>query len=153
MMCDVYNEGTYKLLIPAVKFKFDPGKRYKGFFISAGMGYAIAKDRGIEITYVENPATGIKSQGTVTQGNWDYNSLAPNFSWGFSMKLFRFPLTISNTNYFARTNWFDDYKGYTDVSTGIGLKLGLVQLKKEKKNCSGSNSLSDTKRECIFIKN
>src|SRR5687768_4550756 len=55
MMCDVYSEGTYRHIIPAVKFKVDPGKKYKGFFVQAGIGYAFARDRGIETAYTVDP--------------------------------------------------------------------------------------------------
>ncbi len=130
MWCDnMHTLGTYTAFIPSIKFKIDPGKKYSGFFVSAGIGYAIAKDRGTDQPYTQSQSSGVKTYtGNPTPGNWDFNSFAPNFSWGFSMKVFRFPVTLSNTNYFAKTGW-PGWDGRTaPIATGIGLRLGLTQL-------------------------
>jgi hypothetical protein len=147
MMCDdVLSSGTYRAFIPSIKLKLDPGKKYKGFFISAGIGYAFAKDRGTDETFSVNATTGVKSS-SVTAGNWDFNSISPNFSWGFAMKLFRFPVVISNTNYFAKTGW-EGFEGMTPIATGVGLKLGLTQVKKTK-TCARNQKTVIESKQCI----
>lgn len=120
--CDVYSKGAYSLVIPSVKIRYDPGKRNKGFFVGAGLGYVFAKDRGTEQPYSFNYGTTTIGK-EITYGNWDYQSISPSFNWGIAFKLSRFPVALVNTNYFAKTPW-----GWGPVATGIGLRLGFRRV-------------------------
>jgi hypothetical protein len=130
--CDVYSKGTYSSVIPSIKMKFDPGKRNKGVFAGIGLGYVFAKDRGTEQPYsVETGVTG----KDITYGNWDFNRIAPSFSWGVGFKISRYPVALTNTNYFANTPW-----GFGSISSGIGLRVSFkrdaAKCKVEKKKSS-----------------
>ena len=123
--CDIYSKGTYTSVIPSVKIKLDPGKPNRGFFVGVGLGYLIVKDRGTEQPYSYNPATGIKTfEDKITAANWNYQSIAPSFSWGIVFKVKKYPLAIINTNYFSKTDWY----GWGPAATGIGLRVGLKKV-------------------------
>lgn len=122
--CDIYSKGTYRSVIPSIKFKFDPGKPNKGFFIGGGLGYIIAKDRGTEQPYVYNASTGTKTvSGEITHGKWDFQSFSPSFSWGVAFKIKYISMSLVNTNYFGNTT-----QSWTDVATGVGLRLGFSNV-------------------------
>ncbi|MGQ0739475.1 MAG: hypothetical protein ACT4OJ_10480 [Bacteroidota bacterium] len=122
--CDIFSQGNYMQVIPSVKVKFDPGKPGKGFFAGGGLGYVFARDRGTEQAYESDPVTGAKTfSSEVKQGNWDFNSIAPSFSWGVGFKIKGFPAAIINTNYFGKTTW-----GWGPVSAGVGFRFGLSKV-------------------------
>jgi len=135
--CDVYSKGTYSSIIPSVKMKFDPGKRNKGVFIGVGLGYVFARDRGTEQPYSYDPSTGIKIMGKdITNTNWDFNSIAPSFNWGVSFKIARFPVSLINTNYFAKLPW---YGGLNPITTGVGMRVGFRKV---------GSKCSEVKKKC-----
>jgi hypothetical protein len=123
--CDVYSKGKYSAIIPSVKLTWNAGKRKdRGFFAGVGLGYIFAKDRGTEQSYSITPGTNemIFNKSAVA-GNWDFNSIAPSFSWGVGLKIFHLPVSIVNTNYFAKTTL-----GWGPVSTSIGFRIGLRKI-------------------------
>ncbi len=130
--CDVFSKGTYSSVIPSVKMKFDPGKRNKGIFAGIGLGYVFANDRGTEQPY--SYETGIVGK-EITQGNWDFHGIAPSFNWGAGFKIFKVPMAIVNTNYFAKTPW-----GFGPITTAIGLR---VSFKREGGGCCAAKKKCD----------
>jgi hypothetical protein len=128
--CDIHSKGTYTAVTPSIKIKFDPGKPNKGFFIGAGIGYVFTKDRGTEQPYLYDAAGTKTMSGEITNGNWDFQSIAPSFNWGIAFKISRFPVALINTNYFGKSTW-----GWEDIATGVGLRFGL---RKVPGGCCGS---------------
>ena len=126
--CDVYSIGKYSALTPSVKLTWYAGKRKdRGFFFGAGLGYMFAKDRGTEQPYTFDPVTNqmvVNKTDPVTKGKWDFNSIAPSFSWGVTFRAFHLPVSIVNENYFGKTTY-----GWQAVSTGVGLRIGLGKRK------------------------
>lgn len=140
--CDVHSVGKYSTVIPSLKFRFDPGKQNKGFFIGAGIGYAVVRDHGSEEPYTVDPASGTKTNnGAMTPGNWDYNSISPSFQWGFSFKAFKLPVSIVNTAY-----WGKSTEGWTAVAAGTGLKIGLNKIQ-EKSSCGEKKASHSNSRK------
>jgi hypothetical protein len=149
MYCDnVFSKGNYTSLIPAVKLNFYPSRQYKGFFVGAGIGYAFARDRGTEQTYTYTPATGKNNlTGSATPGNWDFNTVATSIQWGLSFKINRVPVTFVNTNYLGKST-----VGYGPLATGVGLRVGLAQVARERKSSCSSSRIRIVERSCILQK-
>ena len=150
---DVRSVGKYTAVIPSVKFRYDPGKQYKGFFIGAGIGYVVARDKGTEQPFVTDASSGIKNpQSAPTPADWSYNGVAPSFSLGFSFKVHHVPVTVINTNYFAKTTF-----GFEDIATGVGLNIGLAKVKSQKnkscrivqRSCSSSKIIMEKKVKTV----
>jgi hypothetical protein len=120
--CNVYSKGKYIAVIPSVKLTWNAGKRKdRGFFAGVGLGYIFAKDRGTEQSYSTTPGTNeMVFTKSAVAGNWDFNSIAPSFSWGVGLKVFRLPVSFVNTNYFAKSTL-----GWGPVSTSAGIRIGF----------------------------
>ena len=123
--CDVYSKGKYSALTPSVKLTWHAGKeKDRGFFMAAGLGYMFARDRGTEQDYSVNPSTNeVVISKTAITGNWDFNSLAPSFNWGVTIKAFHLPVSIINENYFAKTT-----VGWQTVSAALGIRIGFRKI-------------------------
>lgn len=120
--CDTYSKGHYTTVTPSVKFIYNTGKQTgKGFFAGAGIGYMFAKDRGTEQSYTKDPGTGQIVLGKdITSSNYDFHSIAPSFIWGIGLRVCGFPVSVINTNYFAKTS-----VGWMAAATGVGIKFGF----------------------------
>jgi hypothetical protein len=127
--CDVYSKGKYTSVTPSVKFFYNTGRQTgKGFFAGLGLGYMIAKDRGIERSYSVDPMTGTTEFGKdIIEGNWDFHSIAPSVTLGVGLRVWNLPVGITNTYYFAKTPW-----GFQAAEGGVGLKIGFKKLEKGK---------------------
>jgi hypothetical protein len=119
---DTYSNGRYTSITPSVKLSFYTGKKPgRGLIAGAGLGYMFARDRGTEQTYLSSEDGGMPVIGkNVMPGNWDFNSLAPSVSLGAGFGIFKFPVQIHTTYYFANTT-----QGWMAAAGGIGLKFGL----------------------------
>jgi hypothetical protein len=122
---DTYSKGHFRVVTPSVKVVYNTGKKAgNGFVAGAGIGYMFAKDRGTEQTYTEDALTGEMAVGKdITNGRWDFNSIAPSITLGAGFRVLHFPITISNTYYFAKTT-----DGWGAVTGGIGIKVGFKRL-------------------------
>lgn len=123
--CDIYSKGRYTAVTPSVKLQYNLGKRPgRGFFMGAGIGYMIARDRGTEQPFTYGAPGEMIFTKSPTETNWDFNSIAPSVNFGYEFRIGSMPMAITSTTYFAKTtcNW-------QAVSSGIGLRIGFKKRK------------------------
>jgi hypothetical protein len=125
---DMYSKGRFTSITPSVKVSYYSSKKPgRGLIATLGLGYMFARDRGIEQPYKTNTENGSIElvNEEIRPGNWDFNSLAPNFGIGFGFRLFKLPIQLHQTYYFANTT-----EGWMPAAGGVGVKIGLKQTEK-----------------------
>src|SRR5262249_33638532 len=90
---DVLSKGHFSSFIPSVKMQLYSGKKQgRGLLAGVGLGYMFARDRGTEQQYTIDPVSKEKAlAGEIKHGNWDFNSIAPSFTFGAGFRLFKLP--------------------------------------------------------------
>ncbi|MBL7730451.1 MAG: hypothetical protein JNM88_04670 [Chitinophagaceae bacterium] len=123
---DTYTTGRFTSFTPSVKITYSTGKRQgSGLIGGIGLGYMFARDRGFEQTYTKDAATQTTELSKDrTPGNWDFSSIAPSATIGVSFRLFRYPVVLHNTYYFARTT-----EGWMPAAGGAGFTFGFRKIK------------------------
>jgi hypothetical protein len=125
---DMYSKGKFSSFTPSVKMLYNSGKQEgRGFVAGLGLGYMFAKDRGSEVPYTYDANTNTYSyqkEKEVTDGNWDFNSIAPSFSIGAGFRVFKLPVTFQSIYYFAKTT-----DGWMAAAGGAGFTIGFRKLK------------------------
>jgi hypothetical protein len=121
---DTYSAGKYRSVTPSVKIQYNTGKRAgRGLMLGVGLGYMFTKDRGKEQSYRLDNETGLYARlGELRDGRWDFYSIAPSFSVGVGFRLFRVPVTVQSSYYFAKTT-----EGWMAAAGGMGVKIGLTR--------------------------
>ena len=126
--CDsMYSKGKFRSFTPSVKIAYNTGKKEgMGLIAGVGLGYMFAKDRGTEQPYTYDVAsnTNILNDKSISNGNWDFNSIAPSFNLGVGFRIFKFPVAVSTIYYFAKTT-----EGWMAAAGGMGIKIGFNRPK------------------------
>ncbi len=123
---DVYSKGHFISVTPSVKVTYYTGKKEgNGLMAGIGLGYMFAKDRGTEQAYSYDLLTNKNILAKeMTNGKWDFNSIAPSFSLGVGFRLLKLPVAMQSVYYFAKTT-----DGWMATAGGMGIKVGLRRYK------------------------
>ncbi len=123
---DLYSKGKFRSVTPSVKLTYNTGKKEgNGFIAGVGLGYMFAKDRGTEQSYTYNATTNVYELGKgITDGNWDFNSIAPSVTLGVGFRVLKVPVAFQSVYYFAKTS-----DGWMAAAGGAGFKIGLKRYK------------------------
>ena len=123
---DLYSKGKFTSFTPSVKLTYNSGKKGgNGFIAGIGLGYMFATDRGTEQPYTYDGMTNTYTYSKdISDGNWDFTSIAPSFQIGAAFRILRFPVTASTTYYFANTA-----DGWMAAAGGVGFTFGFRRNK------------------------
>ncbi|NOT52404.1 MAG: hypothetical protein HOP10_14130 [Chitinophagaceae bacterium] len=121
---DMYSTGDFRSITPSVKVIYSTGKKEgRGLMAGIGLGYMFAKDRGTEQTYEYDELAKTYAYGISRDAKWDFNSIAPSFSVGVGLRVFKLPVSLNTIYYFAKTT-----EGWLPVAGGAGFKIGFRKL-------------------------
>lgn len=122
---DMYSKGDFRSVTPSVKIVYNTGKKEgRGLMVGIGLGYMFAKDRGTEQSYVYDESLKTYTYGNITPAKWDFNSIAPSFSLGIGIRIFKLPVSFNSIYYFANST-----EGWVPAAGGVGFKVGFRKVK------------------------
>ena len=118
----VLSKGKWTSVTPSVKITYSTGKKEgTGLVAGVGLGYMFARDRGTEQSYTEDKqSSNLLYDTEISNGKWDFNSIAPSFNIGVGLRVARFPVMLQTIYYFAKTT-----DGWMATAGGAGVKIGL----------------------------